>query len=141
VSTSPRTTVSDSQGAPTTAGRPASVTAVAVLTALAGVLILAYGVYLCVAGLAGQPVLRARAETGGAIFACFGLGVAWVGLALARVQPWARTPAMLTHLFIVIISYPMFQVAKFTEGLPLALYGLTGLVLLFVPASHRVLSR
>jgi hypothetical protein len=140
VSSSSRTTATAPAGA-AAPGRPATVTAVAALTALAGILILIYGVYLCVDGFASHPVSLARAETGGAIFAVFGLGIAWAGRALFQVRPWARTPAMLTHLFIVIISYPMFQDAKFGEGLPLAAYGVAGLVLLFVPASHKVLSR
>lgn len=123
------------------AGRPSTVTAAAALTALAGTVILVYGLFLCVNGLASHPVMLARAETAGAIFAVFGLGIGWAGRALFKVRPWARTPAMLTHLFIVIISYPMFQDAKFGEGLPLAAYGVAGLVLLFVPASHQVLSR
>lgn len=121
--------------------RPATVTAAAALTGLVALLLLGYGVFLVVGGLTGQPVLRARAETAGAIFAVFGLGLVLVTRGLARLEPWARTPAMLTQLLLVGSSYRMFQIEAWYWGLPVALYGAAGLVLLFVPASHRVLSR
>jgi hypothetical protein len=124
------------------AARPRTVTAAASLTAFAALAMAVYGVVLVIGGLAGKPVLAARAETAGAIFVFFGLGVLWVARGLAKVQPWARTPAMLMHFFIVVFSYPLWlQDAKYLEGVPLALYGLAGLTLLFVPASHAVLSR
>ena len=117
-------------------------TAAAALTALAALAMVVYGVALVIGGLAGKPVLAARAETAGAIFAVFGLGVLWVARGLAKVQPWARTPAMLTHFFVLVFSYPLWlQDAKYLQGIPLALYGLAGLTLLFVPPSHAVLSR
>lgn len=128
--------------APASADRPATVTAAMALTAVIALALTVYGVYLVIAGLAGKPVLAARAETAGAIFFVFGLGIGWVARGLARVRPWARTPAMLANLFIVIFSYPLWlQDGKYIQGVPLGLYGLAGLVLLFVPSSHAVLSR
>jgi hypothetical protein len=124
------------------AARPRTVTAAAALTALAALAMAVYGVALVIGAMAGKPVLAARAETAGAIFVFFGLGILWVAWGLAKVKPWARTPAMLMHFFLVVFSYPLWlQDAKYIEGVPLALYGLAGLTLLFVPASHAVLSR
>lgn len=124
------------------AARPGTVTAAAVLTGIFALAMTVYGVYLLIAGATGKPVLAGRAETAGAIFLFFGLGLVLVARGLARVRPWARTPAMLAHFFIVVFSYPLWlQDGKFVQGVPLALYGLAGLVLLFVPASHAVLSR
>jgi hypothetical protein len=129
-------------GLPEPAARPRTVTAAALLTALAALTMIVYGVALVIGGLVGKPVLAARAETAGAIFLVFGLAVLWVARGLAKVQPWARTPAMLTHFFVVVFSYPLWlQDAKYLQGVPLALYGLAGITLLFVPASHAVLSR
>ncbi|HZP54310.1 hypothetical protein [Actinocrinis sp.] len=121
--------------------RPGTVTAAAVLTALVAALLLGYGIYLVVAGLSGQPVLRSRAELGGAMFAIFGLGVGWVARGLLRCETWARTPALLTHLLVLAACYWMVQGDLYGEAVPTGLYGLAGIVLLFVPASHRVLSR
>jgi hypothetical protein len=124
-----------------TPGRPGTVTAAAALTGIIAALLFGYGVYLVVAGLSGQPVLRSRAELAGVLFAIFGLGVGWVARGLLRVEPWARTPALLTHLLLVAASYWQFQGALYGEAVPVGLFGLAGIVLLFVPASHRVLSR
>jgi hypothetical protein len=124
------------------AARPGTVTAAAVLTGVFALAMTVYGVFLLIEGAAGKPVLAGRAETAGAIFLFFGLGLVLVARGLARVRPWARTPAMLAHFFIVVFSYPLWlQDGRFVQGIPLALYGLAGLVLLFVPTSHAVLSR
>jgi len=117
------------------------VTAAAALTGIVAALLFGYGVYLVVAGLSGQPVLRGRAEVAGVLFAVFGLGVGWVVRGLLRTEPWARTPALLTHLLLVGTCYWTFQGGYYALGAPLGLFGLAGVVLLFVPASHKVLSR
>lgn len=127
--------------AETAPGRPGTVTAAAALTGLVAALLFVYGVYLVIAGLSGQPVLRSRAELGGVTFAVFGLGVGWVVRGLLRLETWARTPALLTHLLVLAACYWMVQGSLYGEAVPTGLYGLAGIVLLFVPASHRVLSR
>ena len=121
--------------------RPGTVTAAAALTGVVAALLFGYGIYLVVAGLAEKPVLRGRAEVAGVLFAVFGLGVAWVARGLLRVEPWARTPAMLTHLLLVGLCYWMIQGSYYGQAAAVGLFGLAGLVLLFVPPSHRVLSR
>jgi hypothetical protein len=128
-------------GADAPPARPGTVTTAAVLTGIVAALLLCYGVYLVIAGLSGQPVLRGRAEVAGVMFAIFGLGVGIVTRGLLRVEPWARTPALLTHLLVIAASYWQFQGHYYAEAVPVGLYGLAGVVLLFVPASHRVLSR
>ena len=131
----------DGSAAQTPLQRPGTVTAASALTALVAVLLFGYGVYLVIAGLSGQPVLRSRAELGGVMFAIFGLGVGWVARGLLRLETWARTPALLTHLLVLAACYWMVQGNLYGEAVPTGLYGLAGVVLLFVPASHRVLSR
>jgi hypothetical protein len=142
--TAPSTNGRPGEGGPITQTlpeRPGTVTAAAVLTAVVAALLLGYGIYLVVAGLSGQPVLRSRAELGGAMFAIFGLGIGWVARGLLRLETWARTPALLTHLLVLAACYWMVQGNLYGEAVPTGLYGLAGIVLLFVPASHRVLSR
>lgn len=121
--------------------RPGTVTAAAALTGIVAALLLGYGIFLVVAGLSGQPVLRGRAEVAGVMFAAFGLGIGWVTRGLLRIEPWARTPALLTHLLVIAASYWQLQGHYYGEAVPVGLFGLAGVVLLFVPASHKVLSR
>jgi hypothetical protein len=131
----------EAESAPPPLKRPASVTAVALLTATIAAAMIGYAVYLIIGGFVGQPVLRGRAEVAGVIFLLFGLGIAWVCRGLARLEPWARTPALLTQLLLVGSAYRMFQDSLYLEGALVGLFGLAGVVLLFVPASHKVLSR
>ena len=121
--------------------RPGSITAAVVLTATVAAAMIGYSIFLIIGGLVGQPVLRGRAETVGVIFLLFGLGIAWVCRGLAKLQPWSRTPAMLTHLLLVGSAYRIMQDSQYLEAVLVGLYGIAGLVLLFVPASHKVLSR
>ena len=129
------------QGAGERITRPGTVTAAAALTGVVAALMLGYGIYLMIAGLSEQPVLRGRAEVGGVMFAIFGLGIGWVTRGLLRVEMWARTPALLTYLLAGGACYWQVQGGYYGQAVVVGLFGLAGIVLLFVPASHKVLSR
>jgi hypothetical protein len=121
--------------------RPGTVTAAAVLTGIVAALLVGYGIYLVIAGLSEQPVLRGRAEAAGVMFAIFGLAVGWVTRGLLKIEPWARTPALLTYLLTIGACYWQIQGGYYGQAVPAGLFGIAGVVLLFVPASHKVLSR
>ena len=123
------------------APRPATVTGAAAATALPGVAITAYGVYQLVAGLAGSPYSRSMALTLGVIYLAFGLGICWVARGLLHCQTWARTPALLTFLANFGAAYWMLQGDYYVYAVLSIAYGVAGIVLLFAPASHRVLTR
>jgi hypothetical protein len=117
------------------------VTAAAATTALPGAALTVYGVYQLVAGLLGSPMDRAMAETLGVIYLLFGLGVCWVARGLLRCETWSRTPALMTYLLIGGVAYWMFQGGYDVAGALSIAYGVAGIVLLFAPGSHRVLTR
>jgi predicted Kef-type K+ transport protein len=123
------------------APRPATVTGAAVVTALPGVFLTGYGLFQLVAGFAGSPLDRAMAETLGVIYLVFGLGVCWVARGLLRCQAWARTPALMTFLLNFGVAYWMIQGDYYLYAALSIAYGVAGIVLLFAPASHRVLTR
>jgi predicted Kef-type K+ transport protein len=121
--------------------RPATVTGAAAATALPGVALTAYGVYQVVAGLTGDPMSRSMAETLGVLYLVFGLGICWVARGLLRCQAWARTPALMTFMLIGGVAYWMLQGGYDLYAAVSIAYGVVGVVLLFAPASHRVLTR
>ena len=116
-------------------------TGAALATALPGAAMTVYGVYQLVAGFAGSPMDRAMAETLGVIYLAFGLGVCWVARGLLRCETWSRTPALMMFLLIGGVAYWMFQGGYYVAGAISIAYGLAGIVLLFAPGSHRVLTR
>jgi predicted Kef-type K+ transport protein len=121
--------------------RPATVTGAAAATALPGVALTAYGVYQVVAGLTGDPMSRSMAETLGVLYLVFGLGICWVARGLLRCEAWARTPALMTFMLIGGVAYWMLQGGYDLYAAVSIAYGVVGVVLLFAPASHRVLTR
>ena len=116
-------------------------TGAAAATALPGVALTAYGVYQLVEGFAGSPLNRSMAETLGVLYLVFGLGVCWVARGLLRCQAWARTPAFMTFLLIGGVAYWMLQGGYDLYAAVSIAYGVLGIVLLFAPGSHRVLTR
>ena len=123
------------------APRPGTVTGAAAGTALPGAVLAVYGVYQIIAGLVGHPFSRSMAETLGVIFVVLGLGVCWVARGLLRCEAWARTPSMITFLFGGAVAYWTFQGGDYLAGVLAIVYGLAGIVALFAPGSHRVLTR
>ena len=121
--------------------RPATVTGAAAATALPGVALSAYGVYQVVAGLTGDPMSRSMAETLGVLYLVFGLGICWVARGLLRCQAWARTPALMTFMLIGGVAYWMLQGGYDLYAAVSIAYGVLGIVLLFAPGSHKVLTR
>jgi hypothetical protein len=68
-------------------------------------------------------------------------GLAWIAFGIARVQPWSRTPAVMTQLLTGIIAVYLLQAHRFDWGIPALLLAIAGLAGLLAPASLRALSR
>ena len=67
--------------------------------------------------------------------------VAWVASGLARVRPWARTPAVMTQVFAIMIAFWLIEAHRYAWGIPALALAIAGLVGLFAPSSLRALSR
>jgi hypothetical protein len=69
------------------------------------------------------------------------IGVAWVAVGIARVQPWSRTPAVLVQVFTAMIAIWLIEAHRYDWGVPALLLALAGLAGVFAPASLRALNR
>ena len=69
------------------------------------------------------------------------IGVAWIASGIIRVQPWTRTPAVMTQVFTLIIAIWLLEAHRFAWGLPALIFALAGLAGLFAPTSLRALNR
>jgi hypothetical protein len=68
-------------------------------------------------------------------------GVAAIALAIARLLPWSRTPAVMTQVFAGFIASWLLEAHRFWWGVPPLLLMIAGLVGLLAPTSLRALAR
>lgn len=89
--------------------RPARVTAAAALTALEGVVLLGFGIYLMVMGVVGDPDSPQQAE----MLAVTVLALALLPVAAARglwrCRSWSRGPSMITQLMALPVAWTLVQ--------------------------------
>lgn len=69
------------------------------------------------------------------------IGVAWIAAGLVRVQPWSRTPAVMTQVLTAAIGVWLLQAGRYEWGVPALLLAIAGLAGLFTPSSLRALTR
>jgi hypothetical protein len=69
------------------------------------------------------------------------IALAWVAAGLAAARAWSRTPALLTQLFIGIVSIYLVQGHRYTWGIPGLVLTAAGFVAVLVPPSLRALNR
>jgi hypothetical protein len=65
----------------------------------------------------------------------------WVAAGLARSRTWSRTPALLTQLFVGIVSIYLVEAPRYEWGIPGLVLAAAGFVFLLAPPSIRALSR
>ena len=73
--------------------------------------------------------------------AIIAIGVAWIAAGLVRVQPWSRTPAVMTQVLTAAIGVWLLQAGRYEWGVPALLLAIAGLAGLFTPSSLRALTR
>ena len=67
--------------------------------------------------------------------------LAWVAAGVAGARAWSRTPALLTQLFVGIVSIYLVQAPRYAWGIPGLILAVAGFVTLLAPPSVRALSR
>jgi len=75
------------------------------------------------------------------IGAATAIALGYVAAGLARGRPWSRTPALLTQLFVGIVSIYLLQGQRYDWGSPGLVLAVAGFVALLVPPSLRALAR
>ncbi|MEV6318760.1 hypothetical protein [Streptomyces sp. NPDC051776] len=121
--------------------RPARLTAAAALAAVEGVVLAAFGAYLLVMGLVGDPDSPQQAEMGGLtllVLAALPL-VAARGLLLRR--RWSRGPALIVQIMAVPVAWTLISTggAMVAAGITLAAVAVAVLVLLVNPTATEAL--
>ncbi|WP_069170793.1 hypothetical protein [Streptomyces griseus] len=121
--------------------KPGRITALAALTALEGAALAVGGVYMLVMGLLGRPDSPQQAEMGGLTLIALGLIPLLAARGLLRRRSWSRGPALMTQLMALPVAWTLLrsQGALIPAGIGLAAVAVTGLVLLFDPATTRAL--
>ncbi|WP_028648490.1 hypothetical protein [Nocardiopsis sp. CNT312] len=96
--------------------RPFTVVVAAVLEALVGAAAAVGGLYSLFAAFSG----RAASLTSALPLALLGVGVGallvYVSVGLWRLREWARTPVVVTALFLTVVSYYMFTSGQHAIG-------------------------
>ncbi len=116
--------------------RPASLFAAAVLVCLQGLVIVAFGGYLAVEGVVGDPSSVVNAEIAGALALLAGAGLLAVARGIGRGRRWSRSPAALTQVLSLPVGWGLVQGGRPEIGLPVIAVAVATLVLLFLPASN-----
>jgi hypothetical protein len=121
--------------------RPVILTGAAVVQAVEAVGVLAASVLAGVDAGSGRSyhVNSGIALTVIGLFTAIALG--WVAAGLSQARAWSRTPALLTQLFVGIVSIYLMQASRYEWGIPGLILALAGFVTLLSPPSIRALSR
>lgn len=129
------------ESVPVPARRPRTLLAGAVVQAIEAVGVL--GATALVGVDAGSG--RSYHLNSGIALTVFGLATALalglVAAGIAKARTWSRTPALLTQLFVGIISIYLVQGHRYAWGGPGLVLAAAGFVALLVPPSMRALAR
>ena len=120
--------------------RPASLLAAAIIQAAEAAGVLAAAILAGVDTTAGRSY---HANSGVAltlIGAATAVALAYVASGLARARRWSRTPALLTQLFVGIVSIYVVQGHRYEWGVPGVVLAVAGFAALLVPPSLRALT-
>ncbi|WP_069815575.1 hypothetical protein [Streptomyces sp. TP-A0874] len=121
--------------------RPARLAAAAALTAVEGLLLVGFGLYMLVMGLFGHPGSPTQAETGGVTLLLLGAIPLIAARGLLLLRRWSRGPAIITQIMAVPVAWTLVTSggAVTVAGVALGAAALTVLVLLVNPRATEAL--
>lgn len=117
------------------AQRPFTVIAAAALEALEGAAALGFGVFVGWETVVGKPLDPATATSVTALALLGGACMLAVARGLLRADRWSRSPAVLTQLFALPVSWSLLQSEQYFFGVPLIVAAVLALGLLLSPPS------
>lgn len=121
--------------------RPARLTAAAALAAVEGLVLVGFGVYVLIMGLAGNPESPEQAETLGITVLALALLPLLAARGLWLRRRWSRGPAMITQLMALPVAWTLVQNGGglIAIGVLTAAAALTVLALLINPTATEAL--
>jgi hypothetical protein len=123
------------------AAPPRALRLAAAAQAVEAVGMLAAAGFAAAATAAGQSYQRASGIALTLIAVGVAAGFAAFAVGLARARPWARTPVVMTQLFVIIAGITLLDGRRPEWGVPALLLAACCLAALFTPASLRALNR
>jgi hypothetical protein len=123
------------------AKRPWTVVVAAVVAAVEGLVLAAWGLYTIVAGLLGDPDDPARAEFGGLVVLCLALMPLAAARGLFLTRSWSRGPVLVLQLLALPVAWSMVQNGggMIAAGVALGVAALVGAFTLVHPATTEAL--
>jgi hypothetical protein len=122
-------------------GRPARLTAAAVVAALEGAALAAWGIGMLVLGLIGNPDSPLQAEAGGLTILALAAMPLAAAYGLWRARRWSRGPVLIIQLVALPVAWTMAQSGGglIAAGAAVGAAAVTELVLLVHPAATEAL--
>ena len=127
------------QHPPKDAVRPSALVVLVALVAGQGIGLVGLAAFFLVELVVASPTSAARAVVAALLTLLAGLGLLAVARGLRRARRWARAPALVTQLLALPVAVGLVQGERWYVGVPLILWALGVLALLFTPAVGEVL--
>jgi len=113
--------------------------ACAVLVGLQALGLLGAAVFFVVELFVATPDDRTRALVAALLALVAAAGMALVARGLLAGRRWARAPALVVNLLVLPVAFDLVRGGRWYVGLPLALWALGVLALLFAPSTDAAL--
>ena len=116
-------------------GRVSTLRACAVLVALQALGLAAVAVFYLVELVVATADDATRAVVSAVLALAAAVGLGLVARGLLQRRGWARSPALVTNLLVLPVAVGLLQGGRWYVGLPLLLWAVAVLVLLFAPGT------
>jgi len=127
------------QDLPPAAVRPSALVALVALVAGQGIGLVGLAVFFLVELMVASPTSTARAVVAALLTLLAALGLLAVARGLWHGRRWARAPALVAQLLALPVAVGLVQGGRWYVGVPLILWALGVVALLFTPAVGEVL--